>query len=378
MAADVEQVRRQVIDMTRSLAERGVEIEQAGRLPSDVVAALHEAGVFRLWMPAELGGFEAAPAAVVDIVQSLAAADGSTGWCAATGIASNIAGALLAEPVARELYRNPATLCGGALMPGGTARPQPDGSYLVDGRWSFGSGTEHCDWVIGGALVQQGGPPSMRAVLMPRSAVTFHSNWQVIGLEGTASVDYEVSGLSLPAEHAIDLATSTPWPAGAMWRIPLRSLLYPVLAAVPLGIAGRAVAELVALSGRVRYGSQARLADRETVQAAVGRAQALVTAGSAHLSGALQALRLAADSGRAPSVTERAAARVAATYATEQATEAVTLCYQTAGGVAIHRDNPLQRALRDVLTCGQHYALSQQGYAIVGRVILGLEPDLML
>ena len=87
----------------------------------------------------------------------------------------------------------------------------------------------------------------------------------------------------MPEEHALDLARLAPWPVGAMWRIPLRSLLYPILAAVPLGLADRALTELLALAGRTRYGSSTRLADRETVQAAVGRARALIAGGAAHL-----------------------------------------------------------------------------------------------
>jgi len=250
----------------------------------------------------------------------------------------------------------------------------------VDGRWSFGSGTQHCDWVIGAAQVEGSADGARRllAVLMPSDAVKFLPTWQVIGLEGTGSVDYEASGLYVPAEHCIDLAVLRPWPAGPMWRIPLRSLLYPLLAAVPLGIAQRALAELLAVADRIRYGSASRLGDRETVQAAVGRAQALVGAGSCYLSSSLQYLLEVAASGRVPSAADRAAARLAATYATEQATEAVTLCYRTAGAVAMYRDHPLQRAVRDVLDAHQHFALSLQGFAIAGRVILGFEPDLML
>jgi indole-3-acetate monooxygenase len=402
------QVRAAVAVLAGRLRDRGAEIEQAGELPPDVVAALRQTGVFRLWMPVELGGYEAAPIEVLEILQLLAAADGSTGWCAATGVGSNIAGALLAEPVARELFADPDVLCGGVLMPGGRALPQPDGSYLVDGRWSFGSGTQHCDWVIGAAQVEEASasgeagpqgltaasprgltaasprgltaasPRRLLAVLMPGSAVKFLPTWQVIGLEGTGSVDYEVSGLQVPAEHCIELARLSPWPAGGMWRIPLRSLLYPMLAAVPLGIARRALDELMAQSDRYRYGSGTRLADRESVQTVVGRVQAMIDAGSCHLGSTLQRLAEVADGGQVPSAADRAAARAAAAHATQQAVEAVTLCYQTAGTVAMYRSSPLQRTLRDVLAAAQHFALSPQGFAIAGKVSLGFEPDPML
>ncbi len=376
--AELAGVFEAVQELADGIRDRGAEIERAGRLPADIVASLHAAGVFRLWMPVELGGFEAAPADVVRLVQALSEADGSTGWCSATGLASNIAGALLSEPTARELYSTGSELCGGALMPGGRAVPQPDGGFLVSGRWSFGSGTQHCDWLVGTTLIVADGPPAARAVLMARSAVEFVENWQVVGLAGTGSVDYRVHELYVPAERALDLANTVPWPAGSMWQIPLRSLLYPILAAVPLGIARRATTELAALTDRVRYGSQSRLADREVVQAAVARARALIDSGAGYLSATLQALRDAADAGRVPSAIERADARLAAAFATEQAVEAVSLCYRTAGTAAIYQDNALQRALRDVNTASQHYALSGQGYQLAGRVLLGFDPDPML
>lgn len=377
--SELDQVFGAVRQLAVAISPRGAEIEQAGRLPADIVAGLHETGVFRLWMPRELGGFEADPADVVQLLQTLSEADGSTGWCAATGVASNIAGALLSEATARRLYLTGSELCGGALMPGGRAIAQPDGGYLVSGRWSFGSGTQHCDWVIGGAAVVSDTGPAPRALLMPRASVEFLETWQVIGLEGTGSVDYQVSELYVPAEHAIDLAALAPWPVGAMWRIPLRSLLYPVLAAVPLGIARRAVGELATLAGeRVRFGSDRRLADRELVQAGLARGRALVDSGAGYLASSLQALRAAADAGRVPSATERATARLAAVHATEQAIEAVSLSYHASGTAAIFRDSPLQRALRDVHTAAQHYALSASGYELAGRVLLGFEPDPLL
>jgi alkylation response protein AidB-like acyl-CoA dehydrogenase len=368
--------------LAEQLRDRGAEIEQAGDLPPDVVGALHRAGVFRLWLPVELGGYEATPAEVLEVVQLLAYADGSTGWCAATGLASNIAGGLLSEPAARRIFHHPGVLCGGALIPGGVAVRRPDGGYLVEGRWSFGSGTQHCDWVVGAArLVDETAPEDpqpLLAVLMPGDAVKFLPTWQVIGLEGTGSVDYEASGLLVPAEHCIDLARLAPWPAGPMWRIPLRSLLYPVLAAVPLGIARRALDELLAVGTRVRYGSASPLANRETVQAAVGRVQALIGAGAGHLGNSMQRLYEVARTGQVPSAAERAAARGAAAYATEQAVEAVTLCYQTAGTVAMYRQHPLQRAVRDVLAASQHFALSAQSFVIAGKANLGLDADPML
>ena len=375
----VQDVTEAVDALAAGLRARGPEIERARRLPADVVAALREAGVFRLWVPRELGGIEAGPTAVINLLETLAAADGSTGWCSATGLASNCAGAFLPEDGARELYPTGGELAGGALMPGGRAVPQPDGSYLVTGRWSFGTGTQHCDWVIGGAMVaaaDAGGPPSMRAVVLPPAQVQFLDTWHTAGLEGTGSVDYRVEDVRVPAEHTIDPANVDPWPSGPMWRIPMLSLIFPLLGAVPLGIARAAVLELSALAvAKTPFRSTRSLAERETAQAASGRAKALIDAGHLYLCASMESMWASAAAGSAPTLPQRAQARLAAVHATQSAAEAVELCYRTAGSTALYRTSPLQRYLRDVNAVTQHYALNATGYDLVGRVLFGMPAD---
>lgn len=378
MIPSLQHVTDAVDALAAGLRNRSPEIEQARRLPADVVAALREAGVFRLWLPRELGGIEAGPTAVINLLETLAAADGSTGWCSATGLASNCAGAFLSEAGARELYPTGRELAGGALMPGGRAVPQPDGSFVVTGRWSFGTGTQHCEWVIGGALVDSDtdGPPSLRAVVFPAEQVRFLDTWHAVGLSGTGSLDYQVDNVRVPAEHTIDLANVTPWPAGPMWRIPMLSLIFPVLGAVPLGIARAAVLELSTLAtAKTPFRSTKSLAERETAQAAIGRARALIDAGHLYLCASMESIWASAAAGMAPSVPQRAQARLAAVHATQSAAEAVELCYRTAGSTALYRSSPLQRQLRDINAVTQHYALNTTGYDLVGRVLFGMPAD---
>jgi alkylation response protein AidB-like acyl-CoA dehydrogenase len=145
---------------------------------------------------------------------------------------------------------------------------------------------------------------------------------------------------------------------------------------VPLGIARRALAELSELAlTKTPFRSSRLLADREAVQAAVARAAALIDSGHHYLVASMTAVRRACDDGGAPTVEQRAQARLAAVHATTSAAEAVQLCYRSAGATALYRTSPLQRALRDVNAATQHYALSAPGYDMVGRVLFGMEPD---
>jgi alkylation response protein AidB-like acyl-CoA dehydrogenase len=379
LATQADDVLARCGPIAQALRDRGPEIESLGRLPDDVVAALRGSGVFGLWLPAELGGAEADPGDVVTVLELLAEADAATGWCAAIGMASNCIASYLPQSVARELYATGAEITGGSVMMGGQAKRRDENTFVVSGQWSFGSGAQHSDWVVGGVLVvdDKGSLPEPRIVVMPAAALTYDaSSWQVAGLQGTASVDYEVTGLSVPVSHTIELAALTTWPAGTMWQLPLFSLILPVMAAVPLGIARRAISELISLTRtKTPYRSSQPLAERATAQERVAQAQALVDSGHAYLVSALQELRDAVDYHRVPTVAQRASARLAAVQATDNAARAVELAYRTGGTDALYQHSALQRALRDVNATTQHFALNANGFESIGRILFGFDPD---
>jgi indole-3-acetate monooxygenase len=64
--------------LIRAYAE---EAEQHRRLPQPVVTALAAAGLFRLYTPHTLGGWEVEPLTFYRVVEALARIDASTAWC---------------------------------------------------------------------------------------------------------------------------------------------------------------------------------------------------------------------------------------------------------------------------------------------------------
>jgi alkylation response protein AidB-like acyl-CoA dehydrogenase len=57
------------------------DAERLRRLPAPVVAALTEAGLMRMCVPAVYGGPEADPMELVMAIEAVAHADGAAGWC---------------------------------------------------------------------------------------------------------------------------------------------------------------------------------------------------------------------------------------------------------------------------------------------------------
>ena len=84
------------------IAEHRASFDEARRLPEVVFNALADAGLFRLWLPAALGGPELSPAEFMIVVEAVSALDGSVGWLVANGSAMSRVAGYVARPVCRE------------------------------------------------------------------------------------------------------------------------------------------------------------------------------------------------------------------------------------------------------------------------------------
>jgi len=352
-------------------------------VPVELIEDMRRLGIFSMLMPRALGGSESEPRALLDVIETLSAGDGSVGWCAMIGATTNATAGYLQEDAAREIFSGPGTIVGGTFNPQGRAAPVA-GGFRLHGRWPYGSGVEHSDWMAaaclvlgpdGGPAVVDGGRPDARLAFFPNADVDVHDTWQTAGLRGTGSHDFSVDDVFVPSSHAITFEFQS-WPDGPLWRMPLFTLLFPPMAAVPLGIARAAIAEVVALApDKTPYRSSRVMAERDMVQVAVARAEALTRSARAFLHEAVGDVWAAASDGRPVTMEQRAMCRLASVHAARAAIEAVGLCFEAGGGTAVYVASPLQRHLRDVQTAGQHVVLAASGYETVGRVLLGLPPD---
>ena len=372
---------RSIAPLVRACRDEG---ERERRLPAQVLAAMHEARLFRMYIPKALGGLEIDPITSMIVVEEIARADAAAAWNLMLGATYGLWAAFLPDDAAREIYGAPDAVVAGALRPTGRARPV-DGGFVVDGRWSFASGIRHAAWWNAGCLVARDGagdadtpPPAPEAwlVFFPAPDGELIDNWDVGGLRGTGSHDYAVCGLFVPRARAIPF-DAAPRAPGPLYRLPRQALLDNTMAALPLGIARTAIDTLVeiAAGGKRPAGAGAPLAERATVQADVARAEALYLSGRALLYDSVAQSWEAAQDGRELSVREIAVLRLARTHAVQAAVQAIDLMYTDAGGAAIYTRNPLERCFRDIHTVTQHVSMNPANYEVSGRVLLGLAPD---
>jgi alkylation response protein AidB-like acyl-CoA dehydrogenase len=353
------------------IQEQRDAFDKLRRLPDDVFEALADAGLFRLWLPKAVGGPELSLFDFMRVIEAASAIDGSVGWLIANGGGMSRAGGYVGRAVARDWFADPRGFLAAATGAIGMATPVK-GGYRVAGRWPFGSGAHHASRFMVLAAEAPGAPTL--CCYAGREDVAIIDNWHVLGLRGTGSCDFELHDVFVPDAHVhpfLDLAPSDP---GLIYRMPAGSIFPWSISAVPLGLARGAIDAFVEQANRKSPGASASLRDRETVQATVGRAEAMHRAARAGLVEAMTELVAAMDTGGERLVTARAMFRVAAPHATETAIGIIDMLAASAGSASIFETCPIERAVRDVRAAAKHVALAPGNYVVAGRVGLGLGP----
>jgi alkylation response protein AidB-like acyl-CoA dehydrogenase len=355
--------------VVRANADRA---EQERTLPRETVDALIDTGIMRAFVPEAYGGACYDPPTVLEALMRLGAADGSAGWCAMIAATTSTIAATLDPDAARMVYGDPRSVSGGAFAPQGRATAT-DGGYEVDGRWQWGSGTRHCDWILGGALTDTG---DFRLCFVPAGRVTMHDTWFTSGLRGTGSGDFSFDRLVVPEGFTTRAVGAKRRAESLVARFPNFTLLASGVASVLVGIAQRAVDEIVALAqGKVPMYASKTLATQQISQIEVGQAMAAVGAARRFLVGEVADAWDTVCRGDRVDLDTRVRIRLACSHAAAEAIRTTDLAYHLGGGSSVFSDNPLQRCFRDVHTGSQHVMVGRRILETVGRHVMGQEAD---
>ena len=368
--------------LTPKIREQRADIERERSLPAPLVNEMAETGFFSLWLARALGGPELNITDYFRVIGELARADGAAGWCTMVSAGYSRLSGFLDEGAAREIFGNGSVIVAGTINPTGKAVAAP-GGFRLTGRWSYGSFIQHSAWTVGNCFIHDGdtprrgadGAPDMRLMLFPTRAVEIIDTWRVGGLRGTGSHDFRVNDLFVPEKHAIAGFSAKPTQPGTLYEAPFITVFAMCLASVPLGIARAAIDAFVELAeAKTPTGSAARLRDKASAQADLGKAEALLSSARAFMFDEAEKLWDTVAAGDAPSLRQRAIARLAAAQAASASAQAVDLLYNAAGGTALYEQNLLERCFRDVHATTQHVGTSSANFELSGRVLLGLDP----
>lgn len=366
-----------------TIASRAADTEAQRRLPADLAAELAQAGLFRLLVPRSLGGAEVDVATLFKTLEQLGRADAATGWCVMIGGTTALISAWLPEVHAREIWADPDVITGGVFAPMGRALLDGD-DYVVSGRWAWGSGSANCSWLLGGAVIMEGGEmrrlpsgaPDHRMMVMRRAEVELIDTWDALGMRGTGSGDLAARDVRVPQSRSVSFITDTPREAGPLYRFAPFGLLALGIAAVASGNALGALDDLKALAvAKKGQGSSRSLAERGVVQADYAAAHADLDAARALVHAEIAAAWDRVVAGDALDLPARARLRLAATRLTQVSARVAAKMHELAGGTSVYASHPLNRRFRDAHVATQHVMVAPPTLELAGRVLLGLPAD---
>lgn len=356
--------------------EQAVLAQERRHVPEAMVAAMANAGLYRVAAPACFGGAETDPITAIEVIEAISEADGSIGWVLMIGIETvGIGGSLMDPAMAAGLFAaHPDLVMCGALNPQGRAE-RVAGGWKVSGQWPFASGCHHASFFWGQCKVVGSDPLRLIEVLVPREQYEILDTWHVNGLRGTGSHDVAVRELFVPDAMITEVAGSKPHHDGPLYRLPPFSRLAYNKVGVSTGIARAALDAFVALAEhkQPRLSSRA-LRERPRAQLNYALAEAALRSARAFVIEAVMDEWDTVCAGGVASRRQRALVRLACSQACQEAIRAVELVHQAAGTSANQEASPIGKARRDVAVVAQQLMVAPQFIEDAGRVLLGLDP----
>jgi len=348
--------------------------EEARTLPPEVVTQMKDAGLFRISMPKSWGGPEFSTIQINEVLEEVARANASAAWCIAIGCDSGFFSAFLDDAVGRLLYPHLDMVTAGSVTPGRADRVE--GGYRIDGQWPFASGIKHADVVMAGCIVFENGTPAMngkapemRMMLTPAASVEILDTWRTTGMRGTGSYDFRATNLFIPEEHSFSFAGPIKR-EGTLYRHPLNFVAK--VFGVPLGMARAMIDQVTeAMQTKVEMPTGRLYKNTARVQTAIADAEMILGAARAYAYTSLEQHWKRLDSGE--KLTQRdsidmALARINSAHA---AREVIRMLYDLVGGNAIYAQRgPFDRALRDIETICQHFAVQRRLLEHIGALLL--------
>ena len=368
------------------LRDNAAATEAARQVPDQNIDALTAAGVFRLTLPKDHGGFEASMAELNEVLAEVSRGCPSTGWVCTLITAVNWMIGLFPDQAQQEIYATPDLRCAGVFAPTGSGKRQDDGSVVVSGRWGWNTGSPNAHWAGLGAMVEElDGSVAPQFVLIPYAELDYVDDWYASGLAGTGSRTTVASEVTVPAHRILSVENIAlgNYPANRRaaenpyYNQPGVPSFIAGSAGAPIGIARGALdVFLERVPGRtITYTDYPSQAEAPVTHLQVAEAQLILHSAESH---AHRASQLIDDSvaGKELTMLDRAAIRGHVGHATKLARDAVTILFQASGASAIQSSVQIQRYHRDIHSLSLHALLQPNtNTELYGRILLGLPPN---
>ena len=369
--------------MAPRLAERARAAEDAGLVPRVTIDEMQEAGFFKVLQPKRWGGYEMDPRVFYEVQMALAEGCMATAWIYGVVGVHNWQIPLFPEQAQIDVWgKDPTTLTASTYMPTGKAEPV-EGGYRFSGRWSWSSGSQHCEWILlGGLLPKKDGSGALEhcTFLLPKADFEIVNNFDVLGLRATGSHDIQVTDAFVPThrthrtnDHSDEGCLGRAVNPGWLYRIPFTQVFQRAVSTACLGATDGAIVSFRNRAASFVGKHGAKTAEDVNAQLAVSEAMMTTDQLKLVLHRNFQRIVDCAKSGEKMPVEERLMQRAQAAQVPKLCAEAVNEIMRACAAGGVFKTNPIERTFRDLHVARGHIANNTDTYARAhGAVMLGL------
>jgi 3-hydroxy-9,10-secoandrosta-1,3,5(10)-triene-9,17-dione monooxygenase len=376
--------KQEIMDRVRAMAprfaERAAAAEEARRIPQESVRSMMEAGLVRILIPKEAGGYGLGFDTWFEVTRELSKADASHGWCAGLLIHHSHLLALFPETTQKTVWAGGLDVPIAVSLVPVVQATAVDGGYRISSKGSpFVSGVDHCTWaMLSGRApdASTGAAPEWNFFLVPSSDYSICDTWYTAGMRATGSKTIVTENTFVPSGLVVKMSELRDGraPGSARYRDTIFRTPYsyfaPLAVVTPmLGAAQGAYEHFRDWSRTHKTQDGALVAAKSSVQVRLARAAADLDAADLLLRRAVNVTDAPQDySPKHMTRSLRDFARVS-----ELTVGAIDTLLALSGTAAFNTSHPLQRAWRDIHFMSMHSAVNtEKNFAHFGQMELGL------
>ena len=362
--------------LTSGIRDGAAAAEEGRTVPRETIDKLLAAGISRILIPPQYGGYGLSLDTWFEVVREIGKADASHAWCASLMIHHPHYLSQFSEAAQNVVWADGIDISiAASIQPIGRVT-KVEGGYRISGEFPFASGINHSRWLIVGSMVEA----EAMFLLIGPTDFKIKDTWFTNAMRATGSNTAICDDVYVPESHTLALSDvregKTPGGklhANPIYRAPWISYA-PLTFATPMLGAAQGAYEIFRDWTKSRRSGRGGFAIAEVTSVQVRLARA-----AADLDAAELLLRRAIDVARAetpPSLALRARSMRDCSRAAEFCVGAIDTLITMSGTAVFVASHPIQRAWRDIHFAAMHVALNpEQNFAHFGRSELAVPRD---
>ncbi|MBN9032160.1 MAG: acyl-CoA dehydrogenase [Rhizobiales bacterium 63-7] len=362
------------------LEEHAGDTEKLGKLDEATFEALKPLRMSHIFAAEALGGAQLSPTQGLQLIEAITYHSGAAGWVSMVHacIGAMSAAFLPDSAISRLFGPGHENRFSGQGTPTGMLK-KVEGGYRLNGKWAYASGIYHATYTHTAALLDDGGGQPAKdengdvIVLCAHAPVEDHDllgNWEVLGLQGTGSIDYAANDVFIPDDMVFPILTAEPQRQKEFFSLGVVGLAAIGHSGWAIG-ASRRILDEMARYAVTKTGRAGLLGESDKFWFDYGRAEARVRAARAFLFEVWRDIEASIEAGNRVSTRQISMVHLAKSEVHEAGVDACQFVYRAAGGASL-RKGVMQRTYREMLTAANHFTINPNIVGAAGREIAGL------